>query len=51
MSYYSNKDKAIKELITDGYNISVDDSNKNDYVKAVCNLKLVEEIEDQIESF
>jgi hypothetical protein len=32
MSYYSNKDKTIKELIIDGYTINVDDSNKNEYV-------------------
>ena len=32
MSFYSNKDKAMKELIPNGYTIIVDDSNKNDYV-------------------
>ena len=42
---------VTKELVPDGFSVEVDDTNKKQYVVALCEALMTKEIENQLEAF
>jgi len=43
--------RYVKELVPDGYSVTVTDSNKQEFVKKICEEKMIKEIEEEVAVF